>query len=141
MCVLSHFWSAINPSSPDILSDIFPLLVLGCFALGFSDADNAAFSLRLNAKHLNNDNDNAPANTQSRFEEWTGWCLLVVLALYDLCAVLTPCGPLKALVNLMQVGAIFSCCLASFSATRRWCVTVGDMTQETTPHGQVCKAR
>ncbi|CAM9628574.1 unnamed protein product, partial [Ectocarpus sp. 8 AP-2014] len=38
----------------------------------------------------------------SRFEEWTGWCLLVVLALYDLCAVLTPCGPLKALVNLMQ---------------------------------------
>ncbi|CAN0113460.1 unnamed protein product, partial [Ectocarpus fasciculatus] len=38
----------------------------------------------------------------SRFEEWTGWCLLVVLGLYDLCAVLTPCGPLKALVNLMQ---------------------------------------
>ncbi|CAM9245276.1 unnamed protein product, partial [Heterosigma akashiwo] len=38
----------------------------------------------------------------SRFEDWTGWSLLVVLALYDLCAVLTPCGPLKALVNLMQ---------------------------------------
>mmetsp|Transcript_28460 Transcript_28460/g.36942 ORF Transcript_28460/g.36942 Transcript_28460/m.36942 type:complete len:432 (+) Transcript_28460:180-1475(+) len=38
----------------------------------------------------------------SRFEEWTGWSLLVVLAFYDLCAVLTPCGPLKALVNLMQ---------------------------------------
>ncbi|CAM9172670.1 unnamed protein product, partial [Phaeothamnion confervicola] len=38
----------------------------------------------------------------SRFDEWTGWCLLVMLALYDLCAVLTPCGPLKALVNLMQ---------------------------------------
>ncbi|CAN0388874.1 unnamed protein product, partial [Discosporangium mesarthrocarpum] len=38
----------------------------------------------------------------SRFDEWTGWCLLVVLALYDLCAVLTPCGPLKALVHLMQ---------------------------------------
>ena len=38
----------------------------------------------------------------SHFEEWTGWCLLVTLALYDLCAVLTPCGPLRALVNLMQ---------------------------------------
>lgn len=38
----------------------------------------------------------------SHFEEWTGWCLLVALALYDLCAVLTPCGPLKALVTLMQ---------------------------------------
>jgi presenilin 1 len=25
-----------------------------------------------------------------------------MLAVYDLCAVLTPCGPLKALVNLMQ---------------------------------------
>jgi hypothetical protein len=25
-----------------------------------------------------------------------------MLAIYDLCAVLTPCGPLKALVNLMQ---------------------------------------
>ncbi|TFJ85532.1 hypothetical protein NSK_003042 [Nannochloropsis salina CCMP1776] len=38
----------------------------------------------------------------SRFEEWTGWALLVVLALYDLCAVLTPCGPLRYLVGLMQ---------------------------------------
>ena len=27
--------------------------------------------------------------------QWTGWTLLVALALYDLCAVLTPCGPLK----------------------------------------------
>ena len=32
----------------------------------------------------------------------TAWCLLFMLAMYDLCAVLTPCGPLKALVNLMQ---------------------------------------
>eukprot|EP00978_Attheya_sp_CCMP212_P032774 scaffold129474_cov61-Attheya_sp.AAC.3 len=38
----------------------------------------------------------------SHFETWTTWTLLVMLALYDLCAVLTPCGPLKALVNLMQ---------------------------------------
>lgn len=38
----------------------------------------------------------------SHVDEWTGWCLLVTLAAYDLCAVLTPCGPLKALVNLMQ---------------------------------------
>ena len=31
--------------------------------------------------------------------QWTGWSLLVVLALYDLCAVLTPCGPLRYLVR------------------------------------------
>ena len=36
------------------------------------------------------------------FDEYTTWCLLFMLALYDLCAVLTPCGPLKALVNLMS---------------------------------------
>lgn len=36
------------------------------------------------------------------FDEWTGWSLLIMLALYDLCAVLTPCGPLKMLVGLMQ---------------------------------------
>lgn len=38
----------------------------------------------------------------AHFDDWTAWTLLVMLALYDLCAVLTPCGPLKALVNLMQ---------------------------------------
>lgn len=38
----------------------------------------------------------------SRFDEWTAWALLVCLAFYDLCAVLSPCGPLKALVGLMQ---------------------------------------
>jgi len=38
----------------------------------------------------------------SHFDEWTSWTLLIMLALYDLCAVLTPCGPLKALVQLMQ---------------------------------------
>jgi presenilin 1 len=38
----------------------------------------------------------------AHFDTWTAWALLVMLALYDLCAVLTPCGPLKALVNLMQ---------------------------------------
>ncbi|KAL3933494.1 MAG: hypothetical protein SGBAC_010377 [Bacillariaceae sp.] len=36
------------------------------------------------------------------FDEYTTWTLLFMLALYDLCAVLTPCGPLKALVNLMS---------------------------------------
>ncbi|POM61656.1 Presenilin-like protein, partial [Phytophthora palmivora] len=30
------------------------------------------------------------------------WALVIVLAFYDLCAVLTPCGPLKWLVNLVQ---------------------------------------
>eukprot|EP00548_Thalassiothrix_antarctica_P016448 CAMPEP_0194187154 /NCGR_PEP_ID=MMETSP0154-20130528/49710_1 /TAXON_ID=1049557 /ORGANISM="Thalassiothrix antarctica, Strain L6-D1" /LENGTH=517 /DNA_ID=CAMNT_0038906671 /DNA_START=25 /DNA_END=1579 /DNA_ORIENTATION=+ len=38
----------------------------------------------------------------AHFDVWTTWSLLVMLALYDLCAVLTPCGPLKALVNLMS---------------------------------------
>lgn len=31
--------------------------------------------------------------------EWIPWCLLGALALYDLCAVLTPCGPLRLLIN------------------------------------------
>ena len=38
----------------------------------------------------------------SKFDEWTCWALLVSLAFWDLCAVLTPCGPLKMLVGLMQ---------------------------------------
>ncbi|KAA0153406.1 hypothetical protein FNF29_03223 [Cafeteria roenbergensis] len=40
--------------------------------------------------------------TLSKFPEWTSWALLLMLALYDLCAVLTPCGPLRCLINLMQ---------------------------------------
>lgn len=36
------------------------------------------------------------------FDSWMTWSLLFMLAMYDLCAVLTPCGPLKALVNLMS---------------------------------------
>jgi len=38
----------------------------------------------------------------SYFDPWTTWCLLIMLALYDLCAVLTPCGPLRFLVDLMS---------------------------------------
>jgi presenilin 1 len=38
----------------------------------------------------------------TKLPEWTSWALLVMLALYDLCAVLTPCGPLKALIALVQ---------------------------------------
>jgi presenilin 1 len=38
----------------------------------------------------------------SYFDDWTTWTLLFMLAMYDLCAVLTPCGPLKALVTLMS---------------------------------------
>jgi presenilin 1 len=38
----------------------------------------------------------------SYFDDVMAWTLLFCLALYDLCAVLTPCGPLKALVNLMS---------------------------------------
>ena len=38
----------------------------------------------------------------SHFSEILAWVLLVLLACYDLFAVLSPCGPLKALVKLMQ---------------------------------------
>ena len=38
----------------------------------------------------------------SFFDNVTAWSLLFMFALYDLCAVLTPCGPLIALVNLMS---------------------------------------
>lgn len=38
----------------------------------------------------------------SFFDNWTAWTLLLMLALYDLCAVLTPCGPLKFLVEAMS---------------------------------------
>jgi len=38
----------------------------------------------------------------SFFDDMMAWSLLFMLALYDLCAVLTPCGPLKALVELMS---------------------------------------
>lgn len=38
----------------------------------------------------------------SYFNDWMAWALLVMLALYDLFAVLTPYGPLKALVKLMS---------------------------------------
>lgn len=38
----------------------------------------------------------------SYFNDWMAWALLIMLALYDLFAVLTPCGPLKALVKLMS---------------------------------------
>ncbi|CAB9526230.1 Presenilin-like protein [Seminavis robusta] len=38
----------------------------------------------------------------SYFDSWTTWSLLTMLALYDLCAVLTPCGPLRFLVDLMS---------------------------------------
>jgi hypothetical protein len=36
------------------------------------------------------------------FPEWTLWTLLVALSLWDLCAVLSPCGPLKMLIKLVQ---------------------------------------
>jgi len=38
----------------------------------------------------------------AHFDDWTAWTLLVMLAIYDLWAVLSPYGPLKALVQLMQ---------------------------------------
>ena len=38
----------------------------------------------------------------SHFDDFTAYALLVMLALYDLYAVLTPYGPLQALVKLMQ---------------------------------------
>ncbi len=38
----------------------------------------------------------------SKLPEWSNWTILVALALYDLFAVLSPCGPLKALVEMSQ---------------------------------------
>jgi presenilin-like A22 family membrane protease len=38
----------------------------------------------------------------AKFDPWTTWVLLILIALYDLFAVLSPYGPLRALVNLMQ---------------------------------------
>ncbi|CBK24996.2 uncharacterized protein [Blastocystis hominis] len=38
----------------------------------------------------------------SFFPDWTTWILLIAMALYDICAVLTPCGPLKLLINISQ---------------------------------------
>jgi len=36
------------------------------------------------------------------FGNFTTWALLVCLALYDLCAVLTPCGPLNLLIQVVS---------------------------------------
>jgi hypothetical protein len=36
------------------------------------------------------------------FPAWTIWTLLFGLAVYDIFAVLAPCGPLKAIVELSQ---------------------------------------
>ena len=47
-------------------------------------------------------NANALNLLPSYSDDWMAWALLVMLALYDLFAVLTPCGPLKALVKLMS---------------------------------------
>mmetsp|Transcript_1766 Transcript_1766/g.4067 ORF Transcript_1766/g.4067 Transcript_1766/m.4067 type:complete len:687 (-) Transcript_1766:41-2101(-) len=38
----------------------------------------------------------------SYFDDWMAWTLLVMLALYDLFAVLSPCGPLKALAKMIS---------------------------------------
>eukprot|EP00736_Rhodelphis_marinus_P003203 Rmarinus@m.397 len=39
--------------------------------------------------------------TFSYMPSWSGWALLVALAIYDLISVLSPCGPLRLLVNEM----------------------------------------
>jgi len=52
----------------------------------------------------------------SHFDTISTWTLLIMLGLYDLCAVLTPCGPLRFLVNLMsdddapEMPGKFVCC-------------------------------
>ncbi|EQC35652.1 hypothetical protein SDRG_06936 [Saprolegnia diclina VS20] len=38
----------------------------------------------------------------SMWPEWTTWIFCFMFACYDLCAVLTPCGPLKVLIGLIE---------------------------------------
>jgi presenilin 1 len=38
----------------------------------------------------------------SKLPDWSNWSILIALAVYDLFAVLSPCGPLKALVEMSQ---------------------------------------
>ena len=67
----------------------------------------------------------------SRFDEYTSFSLLLALAFYDLCAVLSPCGPLKALVVLMQERKVpLPVNGLSYSNSKSddcvWCSTVSD---------------
>lgn len=41
------------------------------------------------------------AYTFTFIPEWTTWVMLVAMALYDLCAVLTPHGPLKVSLHCL----------------------------------------